>query len=63
MFGVVVEFELISHEILLMHSNCGKLTNEWMMEHHKTNMHQELGIIEPLYLMPMSPVFLTLREL
>ena len=35
---VVVELELIFHEILLIQNNCRELTNERMMEHHKTIM-------------------------
>ena len=45
MFAVVVKFELISHEILLIKFICRKLTNERMMEHHKTIMFQELRSI------------------
>jgi len=40
MFAVVVEFELISHEILLI-QNCRKLSNERMTEHHMNIMYQE----------------------
>ena len=46
MFAVVVEFELISHEILLIQNNCRKLTNERMVEHHKTITYRELRRIE-----------------
>ena len=46
MFAVVVEFELISHDILLIQNNCRKLTSERMMEHHKTIMYQELRSIK-----------------
>ena len=46
MFAVVVEFELISHEVLFIQNNCRKLTNERMMEHHKTVMYQELRSIK-----------------
>ena len=45
MFAVVAEFELISHDILLIQNNCRKLTDERMMEHHKTVIYQELGSI------------------
>ena len=41
MFAVVAEFELISHEILIIQNNCRKLTDERMMEHHKTIIYQE----------------------
>ena len=41
MFAVVAEFELISYDILIMQNNCRKLTNERMMEHHKTIIYQE----------------------
>ena len=42
MFAVVVESELISDDILLILNNCRKLTNERIMEHHKTVMYREL---------------------
>ena len=45
MFAVVAEFELISHEILIIQNNCRKLTDERMMEHHKTIIYQELRSI------------------
>ena len=45
MFAVVAEFELISHEILIIQNNCRKLTEERMMEHHKTIIYQELRSI------------------
>ena len=50
MFAVVVEFELISHEIPLIQNNCRKLTNERMMEHHNTIMYQELRSIKAVIL-------------
>ena len=46
MFAVVVESELIYHAILLIQNICRKLTNERMMEHHKTIMYQELRSIK-----------------
>ena len=45
MYAVVVEFELISHDLLLIQNNCRKLRNERMMERHETNMYQELRSI------------------
>ena len=51
MFVVVVEFGLISHEILLIQNNCRKLTNERMMEHHKPIMYQELRSIKAVILL------------
>ena len=42
MFAVVVELELIFHESLLIQNKGRKHTNEWVMEHHKTIMYQEL---------------------
>ena len=62
MFAVVAEFELISHEILIIQNNCRKLTDERMMEHHKTIIYQELRSIK-LFLIPTSPVFMTLCQL
>ena len=59
MFAVVAEFELISHEILIIQNNCRKLTDERMMEHHKTYTRNS-GALRPLFLMPTSPVFLTM---
>ena len=46
MFAVVVVSELISDDILLIQNNCRKLTNERMMEHHKTSMYRELRNIK-----------------
>ena len=46
MFAVVVEFELIFHEILLIQNNCRNLTIERMVEHYKTIMYQELRRIK-----------------
>ena len=64
MFAVVVELELIFHEILLIQNNCPKLTNKRMMEHHKTIMYRELRSIKADILYAnVSPVFLTLCEL
>ena len=45
MFAVVAAFELISHDILILQNNCRKLTDERMMEHHKTIIYQELRSI------------------
>ena len=42
MFAVVVESDLISDDILLIQNNSRKLTNERMVEHHKTIMYREL---------------------
>ena len=50
MFAVVVEFELLSHEILLIQNNCRKLTNERMMEHYKTIVYQKLRSIKAVIL-------------
>ena len=49
MFAVVAEFELISHDILIIQNNCRKLRDERMMEHHKTIIYQELRSIKPLF--------------
>ena len=43
-FAVVVEFELISHE--LIQNNCRKLTKERTIEHHKSIMYHELRSIK-----------------
>jgi len=64
MFAVVVELELIFHELLLTQNNRRKLTNERMMEHHQTIMYQELRSIKAVVFDPnVSPVLLTLCEL
>ena len=42
MFAVVVELQRIFHDNLLIQNKCRELTNEWIMEHHKTIMYQEL---------------------
>ena len=63
-FVVVVELELIFHEILLVQNNSRKRTNDRMMEHHTTIMYQELNIIKDVICYAnVSPVFLTLCEL
>jgi len=46
MFAVVAEFELISNEILIIQNKCRKLTDERMMEHHKTIIYQKLRSIK-----------------
>ena len=48
--NVMVEFELISREILLIQNNCRKLTNERMMEHHKAIIYQKLRSIKAVFL-------------
>ena len=39
---VMVEWEQIFHEVLLIQNNCRKLTNERMIKHHMTIMYKEL---------------------
>ena len=40
--AVVVEWERISHEILLIQTNFRELTNERVINHRETSMHHEL---------------------
>ena len=62
MIAVVVE--LIFHEFLLIQNNCRKLTNERMVEHHKTIIYQELrSIKDVIFEANVSPDFLTLCDL
>ena len=62
MIAVVVE--LIFHEFLLIQNNCHKLTNERMVEHHKTIIYQELrSIKDVIFEANVSPDFLTLCDL
>ena len=41
--AVVVEWGLTFHEVLLIQNNCRELTNERLVERHKTTMYQEQG--------------------
>ena len=60
MFAVVMVLELI----LLIQTNCRKLTHERMMEHLKTIMYQEFRSTKAvIFDANISPVFLTLCEL
>ena len=62
--AVVVEWELIFHEVLLIQNNCRELTNERVMEHHGSIIYQELrGSKSLMIFMPMSPIFLTCHSL
>ena len=63
-FVVVVELELIFHDILLVQNNSRKRTNARMMEHHTTIMYQELMIIKAVICYAnVSPVFWTLCDM